>query len=237
MQPRFKQLEERLRQSGVWPHRARRIIQEWSDHADDLSSGSSETDASRALGEDDILVQSVLDDPANLSWGWRYPWAVFGLFPAIGVVAISFLIVVVSGFSVFGLKSVMLDLGHEAMIVPPWLSGGIGLWTGFWELWFPAVWAAFCVALATYLRQPSIWLYPGLLVVAAFVAVYDFSIEVPSTFGGQGNVAVGLGCCTYDIPVAILNTLSQPESWLRATPIFLIMATFEIWRRHQRPVS
>jgi hypothetical protein len=88
----FKRLPERLLHAGIAPRHVSRYVRELSDHFDDLvreekADGTArelaETRALSRLGNDEDLAQAMLARPELRSFMARYPWAVFGVGPAV----------------------------------------------------------------------------------------------------------------------------------------------------------
>ena len=79
---RFAALEERLIESGVGARQIRRIVRELEDHVDDLCAEARRdgTDRQSALsaamariGDQALIADHVVSDPAVRTWVYRYP--------------------------------------------------------------------------------------------------------------------------------------------------------------------
>jgi hypothetical protein len=88
----FEAMAETLLKGGVAPRHVRRYVRELDDHLGDLTERQREAGydgedarlrALARLGNDDELVQAMLNQPGVRSWPARLPWLVFLLLPPV----------------------------------------------------------------------------------------------------------------------------------------------------------
>src|SRR5215471_21147614 len=94
-QLRLENLRERLLRAGVAPRHVRRYLGELRDHFEDLvreevAHGkdrlAAEIAARHRLGDESVLADTMLDQPAMRPFSARYPWAAFVVGPVVMLV-------------------------------------------------------------------------------------------------------------------------------------------------------
>jgi hypothetical protein len=179
---RFGRLRERLLVRGVAPGHVRRIASELEQHFDDLVAGlcasgmtreAAEFEAERRLGEEDVLVASILARPELQSWVRRRAPLAFTLLPILGL-ALAFVLSILALAGILHIArqwfGVTLVSSHALRNI-----GGAVRWLALWGL--PFLTALSFGLLAARRRVPLLWPLIGMTLVALIGAVTNLSVE------------------------------------------------------------
>ena len=198
---RFGRLRERLLVRGVAPGHVRRIASELEQHFDDLVAGlcasgmtqeAAESEAKRRLGEEDVLVASILARPELQSWMRRQAPFVFTLLPVVGLaLAFVFSILALAGILHIARQwfGVTLASSHALRDI-----GGAARWLAMWGL--PFLTALSFALLALRRRVPLLWPLIGMTLVALIGATTNLSLEwLPEV--RKWSISAGIGFRTH----------------------------------------
>ena len=187
-------LRGKLLRAGIAPVHVRRYLGELRQHFDDLAraeagnglSGDAALQAARArLGSDADLAAAMLARPDLRTLGARFPWAVFGLAPAVTLA----LLLVAAAFVQVGVMDLVPGKG---ILRPAWMASVIGAWNWSMMYLFPAVVAAIFVSLGARRFIKTRWLMAGVLLSALVGAAVHVSTTL-SDLPGQSAFSVVFG--------------------------------------------
>lgn len=189
----FGSLGERLLRAGIAPAHVRRLVAELELHyaslvEEELASGqplaAARSAAHRRLGTDDDIVARTCEQTSLRSWGARWPLAICGLAPLLGLIA-SAALLVASLVMVVSLAGTRSDPGS-------WMTGGATLigWSMMYGL--PLLWACLLVRYAITRRLSPLWALTGLFLTAACGAMTNFTAAWPHA-GAGGQLSAGFG--------------------------------------------
>jgi hypothetical protein len=173
----FENVREQLLKAGIAPRHVGRYVTELREHLADLVSreratgldaGEAEARARTILGSDAQLTQAMLDRSPPRSWAVKAPWAVFGIFPVVTIVAVS-AIVTMSLFNL--LMPVMGQLPSEMPAGYQLLIAAAVILTGYVVGPFLA---ALCISIALRQRLSSAWVWVGLAAISLFSGFFGF---------------------------------------------------------------
>ncbi len=195
----FISLRARLLKGGISPKHVSRILSELKDHFEDLksegigrgqSAEEAERDAMARLGSEDAVVEGALAKPELQSWAARWPWAVYGLAPAVTFsVAVTFLIFVLVGIAK-GLQGFGFLTDETRHLTPFWLTTSIDVFFLTIVYVVPLLMAAYICQQIAIRRPPLVWPWAGLFLLCLFGAALDISVTWPRTIDAPGHLGV-----------------------------------------------
>ena len=194
LQSRFDELRERLLHAGIAPRHVRRYVAELRDHFDDLvreetangaSRNAAETKARARLGSDNDLAETMLARPDLRSLMARYPWAVFGVGPAVLLLASLAGAVAIEG-GVINLASAVLH--HPTATQRERFVFAIAVWNTLATYVAPfAIAAALCIA-GQRQRMPAAWIFAGIAIACVLGGFQEMHF---SDDGHHGELSAG----------------------------------------------
>jgi len=227
--PRLDTLREKLLRAGMAPRHVRAYLGELSQHFDDLmraevSSGQSNeaafTRACARLGSEDELTAAMLARPELRSISARFPWAVFGIAPAILLA----LLIVAAVFAQIGVVKISEYGAHLSM--RDWGAGGrslIAAWNWAMMYVFPPAIAAAIFGFGARRFIGLRWLALGALLVAILGAM-DTVATLISNVPHESAFSVGFGFSSDKTPPRIL---------LNMIPVCMMSAVYWLWQRRK----
>ena len=232
--PHFANLEDRLLRGGIAPRHVKRYLRELDEHLADLIQSQREAGhdeqaallrARARLGPDAELAEAMLSQRDFRSFSARFPWAVFGLLPPLGVilgVALPVLLIAV------GAKlATLLLLVPRGIVEPVWLQWTLNTLLGAGNLLAMPLVALLLTMIVWRQRLPAWWLLLALAVMAPMMlrAGMDFpeTAEIARqkgaalilSFGISRNGALQDGVSLVWLVAQYLLTLT-PVAWLLA---------------------
>jgi len=234
----LENVRDRLLRAGVAPRFAGRYVIELREHLADLTererkagldAAAASERARELLGTDTQLAQAMIET-APRTLAARAPWAVFGLLPLVGLVAVISAI----DYSMYrllepvraawpgGVPNTYVGIIVAARLFTTYLLG-------------PAI-AGACIFAALRQRLSSLWVWVGLALIALFSSVLCFRMNILPPRGAEPGGAV-FGAITVvlvDGRPSASATLSLVAT--RATVLFTIAAfAFSYLRRRIYP--
>jgi len=211
------------------PRHVRAYLDELSQHFDDLmraETGSGQnhdaafTRARARLGSEDELAAAMLARPELRSLSARFPWAVFGIGPAILLA----LLIVAAVFAQIGAMKISEYGAHLAM--RDWGAGGrslIAAWNWAMMYVFPPAVAAAIFGFGARRFIGLRWLALGALLVALLGAM-DTVATLISNVPHESAFSVGFGFNSDKTPPRILFNI---------IPVCLMSAAYWLWQRRK----
>ncbi len=230
---RFDRLRERLLHAGIASRHVRRTLTELGEHFDDavrdgrakgLTAAAAEISAWERLGNEDEIVQGVLDRPELRSLPARYPRAISAVGPALLWVTVT----IGSGFLVAGISTALQMTGTgiipapRTSIEPLWLQNLMNTVLFVYMRILPIAIGAWMAAVFARLHVRS-WAFIGAALVSLLSAFSTFSIVFPQVIGEGGELNVGFGAKLEELPTVLM---------LAAVNIALILSAY--WLAHRR---
>lgn len=194
----LRPLGERMLRAGIAPRHVRRLLAELETHyaalvEEELALGqppAAARSAARArLGSDDDIVNKTREQPSLRSWGARWPLAICGAAPVLGLLASAVLLML----ALVAVFSVASPSGTPA----PWFRGGTMLvgWSMLYGL--PLAWAYAVARYGVARRLPWRWVLIGLILTASAGALTNFAVNWPHPgiqgAGVRGQLSAGFG--------------------------------------------
>ena len=194
LQSRFDELRERLLRAGIGPRHVRRYVTELKDHFDDLvreeiangaPRNAAEAKARARLGNDNDLAEVMLARTDLRSIMARYPWAVFGLAPALLVLAVLAAALAVE-IAIFKLAPGLLP--HPTDAQREWFVFAIGVWNTLATYVAPfAIAVVLCVG-GLRQRMPAAWIFAGIAIACVLGAFQEIHF---ADDGHHGELSLG----------------------------------------------
>jgi hypothetical protein len=195
-QPRFEALRERLLRAGIAARHVRRYVGELRDHFDDLvrdeiargaTRSVAESNARARLGNEDALAEVMLARPGTRAIAARYPWAVFGIAPAVLVFAAVFGAVLIEA-AIF--KTVQMFVPHPVAAQRETMISVIAVWNWFATTAAPLVIAAALCGIGLRQRIAPRWIFAGIAIACILGA---FQALNWTDDGHHGELSLGSG--------------------------------------------
>jgi len=200
----FRSLGERLLSAGIAPRHVRRLVLELATHyelliEEEMARGEplelARNVAHKRLGTDEEIARKVLEQPGLKSWGARWPLAICGLAPVLGLAGsgVAILAVLVAAFEIS--SRLHTALATDPGNAPLWqrhATEGIG-WLIMYGL--PVLWSWGLARYAVTRRLPRLWPLIGFAVIAALGAATNVGVIWPRP-GVRGQLTGGLGFST-----------------------------------------
>ena len=233
----FSALRMRLIQGGISPKHVGRILTELKDHFDDLkregidrgqSAADAEREAMARLGSEDAIVEGALGKPELQSWAARWPWAIYGLAPAVTLTAfVTALIFLIFGIGT-GLKSIGVLTQETRHLTPFWLSTSFDVL--FLSIMYvvPLLIAAYVCQLVVIRRAHLGWPLTGLFLLCLFGAALDISAIWPRAPEAYGAIEL-----TFALAPPFPNRV---ETAIRALINIGLVAALLQWLRQKHAV-
>jgi len=216
----FDALEDLLLRGGIAPRHVKRYLRELSEHLADLTAAQAEAGfdagdaaarARAALGPDQELADAMLKQRDFRSISARFPWAVFGILPAlaaivgVGLPVLLIFLAAEAGKHLFGLQ--------RGFVEPHWLQLAMTAPLEAGNLLAMPLTALLLTIIAWRQRLSPFWLLLALAVMAPLVI--QASIEFPATAEiarkKGAALSLGLGLSTSGAYAEFKNLL-----WLAA---------------------
>ncbi|MCC5886561.1 MAG: hypothetical protein JJT88_09015 [Gammaproteobacteria bacterium] len=184
--------EHRLRwellRAGMAPRRVARLLRELSDHHSDLRDAALR--AGHSPWEADVLARCELGDYEEIlaavrerrelrSPASRWPWAVYGLVPALVLTGCVVAVVLMTALA-----------ARSGIELPATVRAGVGILFGWVNLVLPVLIAAAVLVTAAMRHAPVAWPITGTLLVIAIGAALTIDIRWPTVAGGEGLLLV-----------------------------------------------
>jgi hypothetical protein len=194
--PHFEALRERLLRAGIAARHVRRYIAELRDHFDDLvrdeiargaSRSVAESNARARLGSDNALAEVMLARPGMRSVAVRYPWATFGIAPALLVFAA---IVAAMLIEVAIIKTAHAFVPHPAAAQREAMLSVVAVWNWLATTAAPLAIAAALCAIGLRQRISARWIFAGIAIACVLGAFQAINL---TDDGHHGELSVGSG--------------------------------------------
>ena len=195
-QPEFENLRQRLLREGIAPRHVNRYLAELRDHFDDLvreeiatgkERSCAEDDARSRLGDESVLAETMLQQPAMRSFVARYPWAAFVLGPiamSVGALALTLAVEL----------AVLTHIGpirNPNHLPPPeWLLAGVGVWNSLPSIVAPIAIAGLLCFVGLRQRMPMPWVYLGVAIACVLGAFQQLTFS-DNGYRGELDIASG----------------------------------------------
>jgi hypothetical protein len=197
MQPEFEALRQRLLCAGIAPRHVHRYLAELRDHFDDLvreeiargkDRPRAEAEARSRLGDESVLAETMLEQPAMRSFTARYPWATFVLGPvAMSIGALAATLAIEGG--VLSLIGPMVNPRHTPP--PEWAIAAVGVWNALPSNVAPVAIAALLAFIALRQRMSMRWVFLGAVVASTLSAFSQLTFS-DNGYHGELTLAFGL---------------------------------------------
>lgn len=189
----FTALSERLLRAGIAPAHVRRLVAELETHyaalvEEELARGqplgAASSTARIRLGTDDDIVRKSREQSSLRSWGARWPLAIYGLAPVLGLIGSAALVMVA--------LVAAISLAPPERDPAPWVRNAATFvgWSIMYGL--PLVWAWVLAYYSVTRRLGWGWAVTGLCLASAAGALTNFSITWPGP-GVRGALSGGVG--------------------------------------------
>lgn len=194
LQSRFDELRERLLRAGIAPRHVRRYVTELNDHCDDLvreeiaggaSRSTAEAKARARLGNDNDLAEVMLARPDLRSLMARYPWAVFGVAPALLVFAV---IAAALLIEIGVVELVTPFVPHPTVAEREWFVFAVAVWNTAATYVAPLVIAALLCIAGLRQRMSAKWIFAGIAIACVLGAFQEIHF---ADDGHHGELSLG----------------------------------------------